>query len=70
MPRRKAIETVRLQLTVSKAIDDVLGDMGALGIQGRNKAEVASWIISNWLWDNEDRLNRNGISLIGEKGDG
>jgi hypothetical protein len=37
--------------------------MCTFGIQGRNKAEVASWIITNWIWENQQALERNGVSL-------
>ncbi len=63
MPRRKGTETVKLQLTVPKATDRILERMCAFGIQGRNKAEVASWIITNWIWENQEALERNGVSL-------
>lgn len=63
MPRRKGTETVKLQLTVPKATDRILERMCEFGIQGRNKAEVASWIISNWIWENQRSLERNGVSL-------
>ncbi len=63
MPRRKGTETVKLQLTVPKATERILERMCAFGIQGRNKAEVASWIITNWIWENQQALERNGVSL-------
>ncbi len=63
MPRRKGTETVKLQLTVPKTTDRILERMCEFGIQGRNKAEVASWIISNWIWENQQALERNGVSL-------
>lgn len=68
MPRRKGTETVKLQLTVAETIDRILSDMVAFGIHGRNKAEVASWIISNWIWDNQTALERNGVPLAVESG--
>lgn len=70
MPRKNAVETLRLQLTVAKAIHGVLEEMASTGIHGRNKAEVAAWIISSWIWDNGAALKQNnGISLVSDKGD-
>ena len=63
VPRRKGTETVKLQLTVPKATERILERMCAFGIQGRNKAEVASWIITSWIWENQQALERNGVSL-------
>ena len=63
MPRRKGTETAKLQLTVPKATERILERMCTFGIQGRNKAEVASWIITNWIWENQEALERNGVSL-------
>lgn len=53
----------RLQLTVDATTDRVISDIVGLGIHGANKAEVASSIIRHWLWDNQDKLRANGISL-------
>lgn len=44
------METVKLQLTVAAATDNILAQMLAHGLYGRNRAEVASWIIANWIW--------------------
>ena len=63
MPRRKGTETVKLQLTVPRATERILERMCTFGIQGRNKAEVASWIITNWIWEHQQALERNGVSL-------
>ena len=63
MPRRKGTETVKLQLTVPKATERILERICTFGIQGRNKAEVAAWIITNWIWENQQALERNGVSL-------
>jgi hypothetical protein len=63
VPRRKGTETAKLQLTVPKATERILERMCTFGIQGRNKAEVASWIITNWIWENQEALERNGVSL-------
>ena len=63
MARRNTIETFKLQLTVDATTDSVIRSMVDLGFHGANKAEVASWIIRNWIWDNLGQLKDNGISL-------
>lgn len=57
------VRTLRLQLTVDATTDRVISDSVGLGIHGANKAEVASPIIRYWLWDNQDKLRANGITL-------
>lgn len=64
MARRNGVKTVKLQLTVDETTDRIIGDMVGLGIHGPSKAEVASWIIRTWVWDNQSKLGSNGISLL------
>lgn len=63
MPRRNGVETVKLQLTVDVTTDRIVSEMVQLGIHGTNRADVASWIIRNWIWENQKQLKENGISL-------
>jgi len=44
-------------------------DIAALGLLGKTKAEVAARIITDWIWNNEDRLGRQG-ALIRAKASG
>lgn len=64
MARRNGVKTVKLQLTIDETTDRIIGDMVGLGIHGPSKAEVASWIIRTWVWDNQSKLGNNGISLL------
>lgn len=64
MTRRNGVRTVKLQLTVDESTDRIIGDMVGLGIHGPSKAEVASWIIRTWIWDNQSKLGNNGINLL------
>jgi len=64
MARRNGVKTVKLQLTVDETTDRIIGDMVGLGIHGPSKAEVASWIIRTWVWDNQSKLGNNGIPLL------
>jgi hypothetical protein len=64
MARKNGIKTVKLQLTVDETTDRIIGNMVGLGIHGPNKAEVASWIIRTWIWENQSKLCNNGITLL------
>ena len=66
MARRSSVNTVKLQLTVDETTDRLLDDMVGVGIHGTTKAEVGSWVIRTWIWENQDRLRTNGISLLKE----
>jgi hypothetical protein len=35
-----------------------------VGIHGTTKAEVGSWVIRTWIWENQEQLRTNGISLL------
>lgn len=61
--RRNSVKTVKLQLTVDETTDRLLDDMVGVGIHGTTKAEVGSWVIRTWIWENQDQLRNNGISL-------
>jgi len=61
--RRNNIETHRLQLTVDDTTNRIVESMVPLGIHGANKAEVATWIIRTWIWENQQKLLQNGIKL-------
>lgn len=64
MPRLNGVRTQRPQLTVDATTDRVISDIVGLGIYGANKVEVACSIIRHSLWDNQDKLRANGISLV------
>lgn len=63
MARRNGISTSKLQLTVDRTTERIIEDMISLGIHGTTKAEVAAWIIRNWIWNSQDQLRANGIEL-------
>jgi len=66
MARRNGVSTVKLQLTVDETTERLVNEMVSLGIHGTNRSEVASWIIRNWLWSNQELLRQNGIHLAPE----
>jgi len=61
--RRNGVKTVKLQLTVDETTDRMLEEMVGLGIHGTTKAEVGSWVIRTWIWENQDKLRMNGINF-------
>ena len=50
-------------MSVSENTARILEEMAKWGHFGKSKAEVATRIINDWLWTNEDRLDRQGIKL-------
>lgn len=67
MRPKNRIGTKRAQPSLSDNTDRILEEMAEWGHFGKSKAEVAGRIINDWLWSNEDRLNRQGIKLRAKK---
>jgi hypothetical protein len=67
MARANGVGTCRLQLTVDRVTDRVIGEIAGLGIHGGNRAEVACSIIRMWLWENQDKLRANGVTIALER---
>jgi hypothetical protein len=63
MRPRNPVRTERAQLSISDNTNRILEEVAELGILGKTKAEVAGRIVTDWIWSNEDRLMRQGISL-------
>jgi len=63
MPRQNSVPTVRLQVSVDGTTDGVLKQMVPVGLHGKNKSEVASWIIREWIWHNQEDLGRVGVRI-------
>jgi hypothetical protein len=57
------VRTARAQLSLSESASAILEQVADLGILGKNKTEVATRIVTDWIWSNEDRLLRQGITL-------
>jgi hypothetical protein len=64
-PKNK-IRTERAQLSISDNTNRILQEVADIGILGKTKAEVATRIVTDWIWANEDRLLRQGIRLHGK----
>jgi hypothetical protein len=60
--RRNSVKTVKLQLTVDETTARILDDMVDVGIHGTTKAEVGSWVIRTWIWENQVQLRTNVLA--------
>jgi hypothetical protein len=63
VPRQNGVPTVRLKLSLDSTTDQVLQHMVPVGLHGKNKSEVASWIIHEWIWHNQDKLALVGVRI-------
>ncbi len=63
MPRKNAPDGFKVQCTVDATTRRILDEMVALGFHGRNRADVSSWILREWIWHNQELLERNGIVI-------
>jgi hypothetical protein len=61
MRKKNGAATVKIQVSVDKSTDDVLRQLVPIGVRGKNRSEVASGIIREWVWNNQDSLNRSGV---------
>jgi hypothetical protein len=68
MRSRNPVRTERAQLSLSGPTNAILEQLADLGILGKTKAEIASRIVTDWIWNNEDRLLRQGIPLRQPRG--
>jgi len=68
MRGKNPVGTERVQLSLSKTANDVLEQLAVIGIIGKTKAEIATRIVTDWIWQNEDRLLRQGIPLASKSG--
>ena len=63
MRKKNPVRTERAQMSLSDSTNAILEQLAAIGILGKTRAEIASRIITDWIWNNEDRLLRHGIPL-------
>ena len=61
--QKKGMKTLRLQVTIDATTERVIQQMVKLGIHGASKSEVACSVIRHWLWDNQEKLRDNGITI-------
>jgi hypothetical protein len=63
MRGKNAVGTERVQLSLADTANGVLEELAVIGILGKTKAEIAGRIVTDWIWENEDKLLRQGIPL-------
>jgi hypothetical protein len=63
MRKKNCLSTALLQVSLDETTDRILERMISVGIHGKNKSEVASWIIREWIWQNQAQLAGVGISV-------
>jgi len=63
MRGKNPVRTERAQLSLSDTASAILEQLAKIGILGKTKAEIATRIVTDWIWNNEDRLLRHGIPL-------
>ncbi len=63
MRKKNPVRTERAQLSLSDSTNVILEELAEIGILGKTKAEIATRIVTDWIWNNEDRLLRHGIPL-------
>jgi hypothetical protein len=50
-------------MSLSDTANRVLEQLAEIGILGKTKTEIATRIVTDWIWQNEDRLLHQGIGL-------
>jgi len=63
MAARNRTGTIRMPVSLDVTTNRVLEDLARLGMFGKNRAEVALSIIRTWIWENEQKLDRQGVVL-------
>ncbi len=63
MGRENRVESRPLLLRVSPATEQLLEQLAEKGLYGRNKAEVATFILREWTWNNTGKLKDHGIEF-------
>jgi hypothetical protein len=67
VPRQNGVSTVRFKISLDAMTDKLLQSMVPLGLHGKNKSEVASWVIREWIWHNQDKLALVGVRIVESK---
>ncbi len=61
--RTNKASTKRLSFSLDELTHRVLGEMGTIGLYGKNGGEAASYVIRTWLRENRAELQDMGIVL-------
>ena len=70
MQHRNRVGTAKIQVSVDRNTDKVLEAMIPVGLHGKNKSEVASWIIREWIWHNQEALGKVGVHIAQDRQSG
>lgn len=62
MPQNK-VKTVVRPLRLDENADRLLSELAESGLLGKSKAAVATAILWQWFWDNQEKLASQGIKL-------
>jgi hypothetical protein len=63
MARENRVESLPLLLRISPATEQLLEQLAEKGLYGKNKAEVATFILREWTWSNTDKLKDHGVDV-------
>jgi len=63
MARKNRVESRTLLLRISPAMERLLEELAERGLYGRNKAEVASFILREWTWSSTVKLKDHGVEV-------
>jgi len=66
MADRNGVKTEKVQISLDEVSARILNRMVPAGLFGKNRGEVASWIIREWIWHSPEELARLGISVKNE----
>lgn len=50
-------------LRISPAMEQLLEELAERGLYGRNKAEIASFILREWTWSSIGKLKDHGVEV-------
>lgn len=64
MARENRVESLPLLLRISPATEQLLEQLAERGLYGKNKAEVATFILREWTWSNTNKLKDHGINVV------
>ena len=57
----------KIQVVIGETVNRVLTQMDERHLRGTSVSEIASSIIDEWIWHNQEKLKSNGISYGKEK---
>lgn len=63
MSRDNRVESRALLMRISPATEHLLEELAERGLYGKNKAEVANFILREWIWSNTSKLKEHGVNL-------